>query len=257
MQTRFIVFISILATFSLLECLLKRRRDPNFYPSNIYRRLSNIALLMFGSLLLFLWNHFLPLVSAYRATDFGVGLIPWLGLSFEASVVLGLILMDLLIYFQHLLFHKIKILWKVHRVHHLDNLLDVTTALRFHPLELILSQLIKIAGVIAFGVSIESLLLFEITLSSFAIFNHANIQLPKKLDKFLASLFVTPNFHVIHHHPKLHLHNSNYGFCLSIWDRIFKTYESAKVEDYSEFDCGLDSEYRDSFKGMLSTPFRR
>lgn len=167
--------------------------------------------------------------------------------------IISLVLFDLYIYFQHVLTHKIPILWRLHRVHHIDKDLDVTSGLRFHPLEIIFSQAYKAVFIIFLGPSPLSVLIFEIILNSMAMFNHSNLALPSKLEKFLRFFIVTPQMHIIHHSVEQVESDTNYGFNLSIWDRLFKTYTDVFK---SNGTIGQKNYEAQSLKDMLLNPFK-
>ena len=149
-------------------------------------------------------------------------------------------MLDFVIWCQHWVTHKIPFLWSFHRVHHADRDMDVTTAIRFHPFEIFLSMLIKIGAVYVLGPAVFAVILFEIILNATAIFNHANLAIPKSIDKVLRVLLVTPDMHRIHHSRERKEHDTNFGFALSVWDRIFKTYKNDPIGGQSEMQVGLD-----------------
>lgn len=174
------------------------------------------------------------------------------------SLVLSLICLDLLIYWQHRLFHAVPFLWRLHRVHHSDPELDTTSAVRFHPLEILLSLFIKAAAIWLFGISASAVLLFDIVLNSLAMFNHTNVRLGKKLEAPVRRLIVTPDMHRIHHSRIPAEANSNYGFCLSIWDRLFNSYTAHSQSGDSRLNIGLPQTQRyapTSFIELLKMPF--
>lgn len=253
MAFRLFFFVFILVSFSLLEVFFARKADS----SGRGRKLSNILLLVVGTVCSQLFLKVSPLAVSSLASELGFGLFNLWSMAPWIEMILGVVFLDLVIYFQHRFFHYSDFFWKFHRVHHLDTFLDATTALRFHPIEIIFSLLIKTTVVFLMGVSVDTVLLFEIILSSMAIFNHANIQLPKRVEEYLQYFIVTPNFHVIHHHPDTDKHNSNYGFNLSIWDYIFRSYSRNESYDFKKFKCGLGGEKVDSLKGMLMIPFKK
>jgi len=160
---------------------------------------------------------------------------------------------------QHVIFHKIPILWRLHRMHHADTDIDVTTGIRFHPIEIILSLLIKIALVWALGIPAVAVILFEVILNASAMFNHANMRLPLPIDRALRRLIVTPDMHRVHHSWHRDETDSNYGFSLSIWDRLFKTYRDQPRDGHDDMIIGLH-DYRElkdhSLPGLLMIPFR-
>lgn len=236
---------------------LFRRRDISAIDRVTYRRLSNIGLIVIGSLISTIFVRVSPIFVSNFAESKGLGLFNVASVPFYFRFVFSIIILDFFIYIQHRAFHYFNFFWKFHRIHHLDNILDATSALRFHPVEIVLSLLFKSLIVIIFGISAEAVMLFSVILSSMAIFNHANLQLPFGIDKLLSFIVVTPNFHVIHHHPDPNLHNSNFGFNLSLWDYLFKTYKKSKTDDFSNYECGLSDGEENSLKGMLFIPFKK
>jgi sterol desaturase/sphingolipid hydroxylase (fatty acid hydroxylase superfamily) len=157
-------------------------------------------------------------------------------------------------------FHKLPILWRIHRVHHADPGVDVTTALRFHPLEILLSMAWKSAVIIALGAPALSVLVFEIVLNAAAMFNHANLRLPPKADRVLRQLIVTPDMHRIHHSVEKRETDSNYGFSLSLWDRLFSTYVAEPARGDDGIETGLKAFGRSEptkLAWSLILPFRR
>jgi len=186
------------------------------------------------------------------------GLLHWLGVPYTGSVIASAILLDGIIYAQHVLFHAIPLLWRLHMVHHADQDIDVTTGLRFHPIEILLSMLIKMAVVALLGVPALAVILFEIILNGMAMFNHANVRLPLRFDAILRLVLVTPDMHRVHHSIIRRETNSNFGFNLSIWDRIFGTYQAQPRDGHDGMTIGLaqyQSEKSDGFKWMLALPF--
>jgi sterol desaturase/sphingolipid hydroxylase (fatty acid hydroxylase superfamily) len=172
-------------------------------------------------------------------------------------VFTSIIIFDFLIYIQHFLFHKLKFLWKIHRVHHSDPDLDVSTAIRFHPIEIIISYTYKILIIFLFGFSITSVLLFEILISSLTIFNHSNIKLSKNLNIFLKRFFVTPEIHTIHHSTKASEINKNFGFNLVLWDQVFGTYLSKIRKNQSTGLQSFSSKSEQSLMKLLGQPFKK
>jgi sterol desaturase/sphingolipid hydroxylase (fatty acid hydroxylase superfamily) len=177
-------------------------------------------------------------VSVYAHQN-QIGLFNFLELSPIVSIILSILLLDLLIYTQHRLFHTLDFFWKFHKEHHSDMDYDLSTGIRFHPIEIIFSMFIKIFFVLILGVPIVAVLIFKVILSTSTIFHHSNINLSNNLDKVLKLFIVTPNMHRIHHsvyHEEL---NSNYGFNLTIWDKLFKKYTSKPKEPYTTMGIGL------------------
>jgi sterol desaturase/sphingolipid hydroxylase (fatty acid hydroxylase superfamily) len=183
-----------------------------------------------------------------------------MGLGTIASFILSLLVLDLAIYIQHRVFHRVPILWLLHRVHHSDESFDVTTALRFHPLEILLSFLFKWCLISSFGISVQAFLTFEVILNFSAMFNHSNFKLPKNIEFILSMILVTPSYHRVHHSLERDHINSNYGFCLSFWDRIFRSYVSYGDQDQRSMKIGL-KEYAgqkgQSFSQLMRQPFEK
>lgn len=189
----------------------------------------------------------------------GFGLFNWLAVPFVLALPLALVLLDLAIYAQHRVFHAVPVLWRLHRVHHADPDLDVSSALRFHPLEIVISLAFKAAVVALAGVPPEAIILFEIVLNATAMFNHGNVALPDSFDRMLRQVVVTPDMHRIHHSMKPHETNSNFGFNLAVWDRLFGTYRAQPEEGQARMRIGLE-EYPGldptRLGWILASPFR-
>jgi sterol desaturase/sphingolipid hydroxylase (fatty acid hydroxylase superfamily) len=196
---------------------------------------------------------------ALAAEAKGFGLFNAVALPFWLKALLAFVALDLAIYLQHVLFHAVPALWRLHRMHHADLGFDLTTGARFHPIEIVLSLLIKAAVVAALGAPAVAVLAFEIALSSTALFNHANARLPAALDRALRLLVVTPDMHRVHHSAISAETNSNFGFNLPWWDRLFGTYRAQPAMGHEAMIVGLDA-FRDPSElrldKMLVQPFR-
>ena len=169
----------------------------------------------------------------------GWGLMNLLGFNPAIAIITGFLFLDFAIYWQHVLAHRLDWFWKLHRTHHADTDYDLTTGLRFHPLEIILSMLIKMLVILLLGIPATAVILFEIVLSGSAMFNHSNIRLPETIEPVLRKVIVTPSMHRIHHSTHQFEHDSNYGFFLSIWDRLFESYTDKAMEDDQTMPIGL------------------
>jgi len=232
---RLSVFFGLFAIFALAESFAPRRKRA--LPRS-RRWLTNIGLVFLGSGTIKL----LPLVAVGAALDAGthrIGLFNLLDWPAWTEIVLSIIILDLIIWLQHFLTHKIPVLWRLHRVHHADRDFDVTTALRFHPVEIALSMGIKIVAVYALGPPVVAVVLFEVILNGTAMFNHTNWRLPHAIDAVLRLVLVTPDMHRVHHSAKREEHDSNYGFSLSVWDRIFRTYTPQPSQGHDAMTIGL------------------
>jgi sterol desaturase/sphingolipid hydroxylase (fatty acid hydroxylase superfamily) len=184
--------------------------------------------------------------------------MPVTGLSDPAAGVLCMVALDLVIYGQHALFHRVPLLWRLHRMHHTDLDVDVTTGARFHPAEILLSMLIKMSAVALLGAPAWSVVAFEVLLNATSLFNHSNVGLPAPVDRMLRLLLVTPDMHRVHHSVVIGETNSNFGFSLSWWDRIFGTYRREPSAGNEDMTLGL-ANYRDrkwlTLHWMLVSPF--
>ena len=202
----------------------------------------------------------LPLLAVGAAIDAqskGWGLFNVVGWPTWIEVILVILILDFAIWAQHLITHKVPLLWRLHQVHHADVDMDVTTAIRFHPVEIALSMLLKIGLVYLLGPAVLAIILFEIILNGTAMFNHANIRLPLAVDAAVRRVLVTPDMHRVHHSVLRHEHDSNYGFSLSIWDQIFGTYVAQPDAGHDGMDTGLEwQDDRPSHLGWsLKLPF--
>jgi len=197
--------------------------------------------------------------AALDAEAQGWGLMNALDIPYWIAVVATVLIFDFAIWLQHLITHKVPVLWRIHRVHHADRDIDVTTAIRFHPVEIALSMLVKIGLVYLLGPPALGIVLFEIILNGTAMFNHANIRLPLPVDAVLRRILVTPDMHRVHHSDRREEHDSNYGFALSVWDRLFGTYVAQPGKGHEGMTVGLEwQDDRPSRLGWsLGLPFRR
>lgn len=203
---------------------------------------------------------FAPVAAAAWAEQAGYGMLAGAPLPAWGKVLLSLLLLDGLIWAQHLVFHRVPILWRLHRVHHSDTEMDVTTAIRFHPLELLLSLMLKSAAAVILGIPPAAMALFEILLSSSALLTHANLRLPARIDALLRQVAITPSLHRIHHSPTRQETDSNYGFCLSIWDRLAGSLRTVPLSDPAVMKLGL-RDFRErqeqTATRLLLQPFRK
>lgn len=217
-------FAGVLAALILAERLLPWAHPR---PLGLRRWWPNLGLVAVGSVLVRLTLPLAAVAASIWAQSQGIGVMNWLDLPLWAAIPLTVVVFDLIIYFQHRVFHRVPWLWRLHRVHHADPEMDATTGVRFHPVEIWLSMLVKIGFAVALGAPPEGILAFEIILNATSLFEHAAIRLPPKLDRALGWVIVTPNLHRIHHSEREHETNSHYGFCLSLWDRLFGTWRGS------------------------------
>lgn len=242
-----------------LEHYLPARRYSN---NALKHNLNNLLLGASSTLLLRLTPGLLAAHIALQNETWQLGIGHYLNLANSSIIfaVTAVIFLDLCIYWQHRYFHYNKYLWKLHRVHHSDNRLSASSALRFHPLEILLSMLIKSALVLSLGIPFVSVVVFEILLNACAIFNHTNIRLPKPFENVARRLLVTPSMHRIHHSTDLSDSNQNFGFCLSIWDRAFKSYMPISSRGVKDFAMGvkeLNTKDSEGIAALITQPFKK
>jgi sterol desaturase/sphingolipid hydroxylase (fatty acid hydroxylase superfamily) len=218
---RLAAFLGVLALLLLAERLIPWAQP---HPLGWRRWLPNLGLVALGGVAVRFGLPLAAVGAALWAQAQGIGLLNWLDVPLWAGILLTVVLFDLLIYFQHRVFHAVPLLWRLHRVHHADPEMDATTGVRFHPVEIWISMVVKIAAAVALGAPPEGVVAFEILLNATSLFEHAAIRIPPALDRALGWVIVTPNLHRIHHSEREHETNSHYGFCLSLWDRIFGTW---------------------------------
>lgn len=241
MQTRFIFFVCIFSLIALLE-VARPHRKLNL--SRWLRWPSNIGLSSLNSFLIYLILPITAIKSAQIAQQNDFGLLNQFPSPLWLNLLIIVPLFDLIIYWQHRLFHSLPLFWRLHKMHHQDIDLDVTSGTRFHPLEILLSALIKIACVFIFGADLLSVLVFEVLLNATAMFNHGNFLLPKSLNTFLLKFLVTPEMHKVHHSTNWQELNTNFGFNLPWWDYIFKTYCYKSTKETTDMKLGL-KEFRE------------
>jgi sterol desaturase/sphingolipid hydroxylase (fatty acid hydroxylase superfamily) len=253
------VFLTLLVLFAGLEAVLPRHKRTlsrgDRWPTNLALTLLNTVALRGLALALPL----LAIGAALDAKAQGWGLFNRLDWPGWVELVLAVLILDLCVWAQHLVTHKVPLFWRFHRVHHADRDMDVTTGVRFHPVEIVASMGLKIGLVYLLGPSALAVLMFEILLSGTALFSHSNLALPAQLDWVLRLVLVTPDMHRVHHSVDREEHDSNYGFCLSVWDRIFGTHVPQPKAGHDAMTVGLEwQDERPARLGWsLGLPFRR
>lgn len=252
---RLFFFFGIFIIVAIWEVLSPRRVLTTSKP---VRWFSNMGIVFIDSLA---GRFLLPIPAiglAVLAGNNGWGLMNNMDLPLWLSITAGILALDLVIYLQHIMFHSVPILWRLHMMHHADLDYDVTTGLRFHPLEILISMAIKFSAIVVIGPSPLTVILFEIILNATAMFNHGNIRLPLGIDKVLRLLVVTPDMHRVHHSVTIRETNSNFGFSFPWWDRFFGTYRPQPVAGHEGMTIGL-AQFRDAKKltlpWLLALPF--
>ena len=254
---RLAVFVTVIVLVGVIEAIRPRRRAEQPKP---LRWANNLGLSVVNTVILRLMIPVTLVAAAGWAEFRGYGLFNHLAFPRAIEVVLAVILLDLVIYGQHVAFHKVPALWRIHRMHHTDLDIDASTGLRFHPVEMALSLGLKLGVVVALGAAPLAAFLFELVLNGVTLFNHGNIRLGPRLDAAIRAVIVTPDMHRIHHSALREETDSNYGFNLSCWDRLFGTYRAVPEQGYDGMMIGLE-EFRDpkwlGVAWMLVTPFYR
>jgi sterol desaturase/sphingolipid hydroxylase (fatty acid hydroxylase superfamily) len=253
---RFIAFGAVLMAMGVWELAAPRRKREigrkTRWPGNL-----GIALL--DALFVRLLFPMGAVAVGFAAEARGWGLFSAFDARLWVAIPTGVILLDLAIYLQHVLFHAVPALWRLHRMHHADLAFDVTTGVRFHPIEILLSMAIKLGVVMALGAPALAVLIFEVLLNATSMFNHGNVALPTNLDRILRWLVVTPEMHRVHHSIIAHETNSNFGFNLPWWDRLFGTYRAQPEAGHLGMTIGI-AQFRDPTElrldRMLTQPFR-
>lgn len=244
---RFSVFAAVLLLVALWEIFAPRRP---LLDNKMRRWFTNLTLVVIDTTAVRLLFPILPVALADVAEARGWGLFHQLNMPLWLKILLSFIILDFIIYLQHLLFHHVPILWRLHRMHHTDLDLDVTSGNRFHPLEIAISMLIKMAAIIFLGAPGAAVLAFEVVLNACAMFSHGNIRLPAAFDRLLRLLLVTPDMHRVHHSTVVRETNSNFGFNFPWWDRLCGTYRPHPEKGHLDMTIGL-KEYRDPEKLTL------
>jgi len=250
-------FFGVLLIMAVWEIAAPRRK---LTASKTLRWTNNIGLIFFNSFVLRVLFPAAAVGVAFSAREHGYGLFNVIEVSPIIAVIVSVIIMDFVIYIQHVMVHAIPVLWRLHRVHHADPDYDVTTGARFHTIEIILSMLIKFATILLLGPPLIAVILFEVVLNATAMFNHGNIRLPAPVDRVLRWVLVTPDMHRVHHSVEDDEANSNFGFSLPWWDRLFGTYRDQPRAGHEGMTIGIHK-YHDArdvswITGMLVLPFR-
>ncbi len=256
---RLSIFLGLFVVFAALEGAAPRlaRRLPR---QGRWR--TNLAITVINTLALRALAVALPFLAIGAAVDadrHGWGLFNQVQWPMWAEVLLAVLIFDFAIWAQHWVTHKVPMFWRFHRMHHADVDMDVTTAVRFHPVEIAASMLLKIGLVYLIGPAAIAVLIFEVLLNGTSLFNHANIAMPLRADRLIRWVLVTPDMHRVHHSVRREEHDSNFGFALSVWDRIFGTYVPQPSGGHDAMQVGLEwqNEKPAQLRWSLMLPFRR
>jgi sterol desaturase/sphingolipid hydroxylase (fatty acid hydroxylase superfamily) len=254
---RLAAFAGVLITMAAWEVLAPRRARTL---SRRRRWPANLGIVVLNTALLRLLSPVAAVGVALSAESHGWGLLNYFALPPWTALAAGVVFLDLAIYLQHVMFHAVPALWRLHRMHHADLDLDVTTGARFHPVEILLSMVIKFAAIAAVGVPPAAAVVFELLLNATSMFNHGNVRIPMAVERALRWLLVTPDMHRVHHSIDRGETGSNFGFNLSLWDRLFDTYRAQPRAGHEAMTIGIP-DFRDpaecaTLTGMLAIPFR-
>jgi len=247
-QIKIICFVIVLFFVSIWEVMAPRRQ---LTVSKTGRWFNNLTIILLDSLVVRILFPVAAVGVSVAAQDHHWGLFNVFQLPRWIVLPMAVLLLDLTIYLQHVMVHAVPLLWRVHMVHHADLDYDVTTGLRFHPVEIMLSMGIKMVVVAGLGLPVLSVLIFEIILNATAMFNHGNIHLPEKIDSYLRLFVVTPDMHRVHHSVIIHETNRNFGFNFPWWDRLFGTYLDQPVDGHTGMSIGI-SQFRTTEQVTLS-----
>lgn len=253
---RLTCFMGVFVAMALAEWLLPRRK---LTAQKVPRWGSNLALVVLNTVAARFLIPLSAVAAAMSAQTYEFGLLNLFSFSVIIKIVIAVAILDFAIYWQHVLFHAVPIFWRLHRVHHADLDLDVTSGLRFHTLEILLSALIKLGVIVLLGAPPLAVVIFEVVLNATAMFNHSNVRLPLGLDRLLRLILVTPDMHRVHHSVILSETNSNFGFNLPWWDYFFGTYCDQPALGHEQMVLGM-AEVRDEqqacrLPAMLEMPF--
>lgn len=254
---RLAVFSAVFAVMAIWEVLVPRRSQA---VGRITRWPSNLGVVLLDTLLVRILFPTTAVGLALIAEAKGYGLFNAWSMPGWIALFASVVVLDLVIYLLHVLFHAVPALWRLHRMHHADLEFDVTTGARFHPIEIILSMLIKLAVISALGAPAVAVLIFEVLLNATAMFNHSNVRLPGTLDRVLRWLVVTPDMHRVHHSVIVRETNSNFGFNLPWWDRLFGTYREQPAAGHEGMTIGVEDfrePHEQRLDRMLTQPFRK
>ncbi len=255
-EVRLSCFFGVLCLMAIWELVAPRR---TLTASKTLRWASNLGIVMLNTILLRLLFPAAAMGMALLAAERHWGLFNNIDLPAGLEVIAAVVALDFAIYLQHVMFHAVPAFWRLHRVHHADLDIDVTTGARFHPIEIVLSLLIKFAVITALGPAPLAVLIFEVLLNATAMFNHSNVRIPLGIDRVLRWLVVTPDMHRVHHSIEAHETNSNFGFNLPFWDRLFGTYKAQPDAGHEGMTIGIRDlrapRLASALPGMLWLPF--
>ena len=250
-------FAGIFGLMAIWEILAARRE---LTTGKGRRWVGNLSLVLVDTLIVRLLFPTAAVGTALIVADLGWGVLNVVSVPYWAALLISVAVLDLAIYLQHVMFHALPSLWRLHMVHHADLDLDVTSGSRFHPIEILISMLYKLAVISVLGPPVLGVLIFEVVLNALAMFNHANVRMPLVLDRVLRWIIVTPDMHRVHHSVDSREHNRNFGFNLSLWDRVLGTYRDQPAKGHQGMIIGLNK-FREitwqTIPRLLVMPFKQ
>ena len=250
-------FAGIFGIMAVWEILAARRE---LTTGKGRRWVGNLSLVLVDTLIVRLLFPTAAVGTALIVADLGWGVLNVVSVPYWAALLISVAALDLAIYLQHVMFHALPALWRLHMVHHADLDLDVTSGSRFHPIEILISMLYKLAVISVLGPPVLGVLIFEVVLNALAMFNHANVRMPLVLDRVLRWIIVTPDMHRVHHSVDSREHNRNFGFNLSLWDRVLGTYRDQPAKGHQGMIIGLNK-FREitwqTIPRLLVMPFKQ
>ena len=237
MNIRLGFFLGAFALLALCEWVAPKRI---LTQSKVVRWYSNVGIVVFNVVIVSIIFPLVPVAVAFLAAERDWGVLNFYDVAPSLHIVISLIILDLAIYVQHVMLHALPVFWRLHRMHHADQDFDVTTGIRFHPIEIVLSTAIKMVVVILIGAPVIAVVIFEVLINVTAMFNHSNVKLPLTMDRVLRLVVVTPDMHRVHHSIMSHENNTNFGFNLPWWDHLFGTYRDQPESGHESMEIGLD-----------------
>ena len=236
-SVRLSFFLGAFVILAVCEWIAPRRV---LSQSKAVRWYSNIGIVVFNSVIIGIIFPLVPVAVAVFAVEYGWGILNFYDVAPSLAIIISVIILDLAIYIQHIMMHAVPLFWRLHRMHHADLDFDVTTGVRFHPIEIIFSMLIKMAVIVIIGAPAIAVVIFEVLLNATALFNHSNIKLPLVLDRFFRLIVVTPDMHRVHHSALPFETNKNFGFNIPWWDHLFGTYLAQPEVGHEDMKIGIN-----------------
>lgn len=252
---RLSIFVVVFALFAIFEAFFPMRKRTY---SRANRWPSNIGISALNQVVVRMVVPTTAMALAVHSAETGTGLLSYVVVPTWLEIVIAVLILDLALYLQHIMFHAVPLFWRLHRMHHADIDFDVTTGIRFHPMSIVVSAFIKLGVVMLLGPPVVAVLVFEVLLNATSLFNHSNLRIPAAWDRIIRNLVVTPDMHRVHHSIRSSETNSNFGFNFPWWDKLFGTYKAQPKDGHIKMTVGLDKFREDGqfrLDRMLVQPF--